>query len=260
MRSLALLLSLALASSVSAAVEKPADLGTPGSWIERMTAALWPAKSVKADVALQTSDEIGRGLDTDMRFMRAQDGSQVRTQVRVTEPAQSVGTVYEVSSSDGKPIQRWVYLPEVRRLRNLTGTRRTDPFMGSEFSYEDLDVTAPHESVWKSVEWVDDGGRRLVRVTSEPYSFYERVEIEIDPKTSLPVRTSYYDRGGELFKRETFGEVKTVEGHPMPTRIEMDDVQTGAKSVLQLSNIDLKQPIDEKAFSESPIAQRRQKP
>lgn len=238
---------------------KPHDLGTPRSWIERMDTALWPAKTVEADVSLESSDEIGPGLDTQMKLVHAENGSKVRTQIRVVDPKEDIGTVYEVSSADGKPIERWVYLPELRRLRNLVGTRRTDAFLGSEFSYEDLDIAAPRESEWKSVARVEDQGRELVRVTSAPYASYERVETEIDPATALPVRVSYYDRSGALFKLETFGEVRSVAGHPMPTRIEMDDVQTGAKSVLHLRDVQLSRPVDEKVFSESPIQERRAK-
>ena len=89
--------------------------------------------------------------------------------------------------------------------------------MGSEFSYEDLDIAAPIEAEWKSVERIEENGRSLVRVTGAPYASYERVETVIDPATSLPVRVSYYDRSGELFKRATFGEIQKIDGHPMPT-------------------------------------------
>ena len=255
MRLWILLLALVLASA-SLATPDDAALGSPASWIDRMETSLWPTASVQADVSLESSDEVGRGLDTEMRLVRSQRGTDVRTQIRVIEPPAATGTVYEVSSTEGKPLKRWVYISTVRRLRNLVGTRRTDAFMGSDFTYEDLDIAAPRESEWKSIDRIEEGGRSLVRVTSAPYSYYERVETVIDPATSLPVRVSYYDRSGSLFKRETFGEIQTVEGHPMPTRIEMDDVETGAKSVLRLRKIRLGQPIDEKVFSESPIQSR----
>jgi outer membrane lipoprotein-sorting protein len=254
---LAVALTLVCGRSSLAATD---DLGTPGSWIDRMEKALWPAKTVSADVSLESSDEVGRGVDTRIKLARAQDDSRVRTQLRVIDPPESVGTVYEVTSVEGKPIERWVYLPAVRRLRNLIGTRRTDSFLGSEFTYEDLDIAAPRESEWKRVERVEEtGGHPLMKVTSAPYSYYERVETLIDPTTALPVRVSFFDRAGELYKTESFGEMHTVAGHPMPTRIEMDDVQTGAKSVLQLSNVRLSEPIDENTFSESPIHKRRGK-
>ena len=246
---------LALASP-GRATTVSADLGSPGSWVDRMATALWPAASVKAEVTLESSDQIGPGIDTEMLLVHRTRADGVDTQIRVIKPDTSTGTVYEVSSTPGKPIERWVYLSAVRRLRNLIGTRRTDSFMGSEFSYEDLDIAAPVESEWKSVERIEENGRPLVRVTGAPYASYERVETVIDPATSLPVRVSYYDRSGELFKRATFGEIQTIDGHPMPTRIEMDDVQTGAKSVLRLRKIRLREPID-KVFSESPIRQRR---
>jgi len=47
--------------------------------------------------------------------------------------------------------------------------------------------------------------------------------------------------------------VQSVDGHPLPTRVEMDDVQTDAKSVLHLRNIRLGQAVDEKLFSDSPL-------
>jgi hypothetical protein len=257
MRSWLVLLTLALAlASPSLAATENSALGSPASWIDHMETALWPTPSVQADVTLESSDEIGRGLDTEMKLVRSQQGSEVRTQLRVIEPTAALGTVYEVSSAEGKPLKRWVYLPAIRRLRNLVGTRRTDAFMNSEFTYEDLDIAAPRESEWKSVERIEEGGRSLVRVTSAPYSYYERVETVIDPATHLPVRVSYYDRSGELFKRATFDEIQAIEGHPMSTRIEMDDVETGAKSVLRLQKIRLSQPVDEKVFSESPIQTR----
>jgi hypothetical protein len=249
-------LALVFASPSGAATDESA-LGSPASWIDHMTEALWPTSSVQADVSLASSDEIGPGLDTEMKLVRSQRGPDVRTQIRVVEPPAATGTVYEVTSLEGKPLQRWVYMSALRRLRNLVGTRRTDAFMGSEFTYEDLDITSPRESEWKSVERIEESGRSLVRVTGAPYSYYERVETVIDPATHLPVRVSYYDRSGSLFKRETFGEIQTVDGHPMPTRIEMDDVETGAKSVLKLRNIRLSQPVEDKVFSESPIRQRR---
>lgn len=67
------------------------------------------------------------------------------------------------------------------------------------------------------------------------------------------MRVRFYDRDGALYKVETFGEVQSVDGHPLPTRVEMDDVQTDAKSVLHLRNIRLGQAVDEKLFSDSPL-------
>jgi len=218
-----------------------------------MTRALWPSNAVQAEATLESKDDRGEGLDLELRLLRDQRGDDVRTQLRVVAPEGATGSVYEVFSRGGKSLERKVYLAPVRRTRDLLGVRRTDSFIGSEFTYEDLEIAAPRESEWRHAEAFEEGGRALERVTSAPYSVYARVETVLDAKTALPLRVRFYDRDGALYKVETFSEVQTVDGHPLPTRIEMDDVQTGAKSVLHLRNVRLGQAIDEKLFSESPL-------
>ncbi|HTO52563.1 MAG TPA: outer membrane lipoprotein-sorting protein [Myxococcota bacterium] len=234
----------------------PAD--QPGLWIERSTASFWPSDAVAADARLVTHDVLGTGLDTQMQLVRVKQGAEVRTQIRVLRPEKAAGTVYEVYSSPRQPVERVVYSPTFERTRDVSGSRRHDSFLASEFSYEDLELTAPGESQWVSSDRVLRGGRELVRVTSEPSSFYSRVEMLIDPKSGLPVSTTYFDNGGKPFKVETFDAVRDVNGHPLPTHIEMRDVQNGEKSDLYLTDVKLDAKVDPKVFDESPNQARRQ--
>ncbi len=236
-------LALTLASRASAAENA-------ASSIDRMTAALWPAKTVTANATLVSVNALGPGLDTEMTLVRYQKGADVSTQILVTAPELVRNTVYEVLSRGGKPLDRAVYFPALDRARDFSGIRRTDSFLASEFSYEDLEIAAPVDSEWRSAEPIEEGGRRLVRVASAWI---------IDPKTYLPVRAMYYDTQGSLLKRATFDQVENVDGHPIPTRIVMEDVQNGDKSELRFRDIRLNAPVDEKLFSESPIQKRRAK-
>jgi len=253
-KTLAIALALALPFAAQAK-PAPSSAAAPAAWIEKMTHALWPSDAVHARATLESKDANGEGLDTELELVRDQRGDDVRTQLRVVAPEGAAGTVYEIDAHGGKKLERSVYLAPVRRVRDLRGLRRTDSFLGSEFSYEDLEIAAPRESEWRRAQLIHEGGRALEKVTSAPYSYYERVETVLDPKTDLPVRVSFYDRDGVLYKRETFGDPQTIDGHVLPTRIEMDDVQTGAKSVLRLHDIELGRPIDEALFTNSPLAQ-----
>jgi hypothetical protein len=242
-----------------AALAGPAEPRTASEWIERMNAALWPVDAVAADATLTTEHPRGGGLDTKLKLVREEREGRVRTQIRVVAPPRAEGIVYEVHSVPGEKLQRIVYLPAFERTHEVSGVRRTDAFLGSYFTYEDLDIAAPLESRWDEVERIEEGGRSLVRVTSEPHSFYSRVETLIDPQTFLPVRVSYFDGEGRLHKRAVYRDVKQVQGHPIPTRIEMVDVQNDARSELRLERVTFDARLDEKLFSESPIAQHRAK-
>ena len=222
--------ALTLASRASAA-ENAASL------IDHMTRALWPSNTVTANATLISVNELGPGLDTEMTLVRYQEGADVRTQILVTAPELVRNTVYEVLSRGGKPLDRAVYFPALDRAREFSGIRRTDSFLASEFTYEDLEIAAPVDSEWRNAEPVEEGGRHFVRVTSAPYSYYSRVERIIDPKTYLPVRAMYYDLQGSLLKRETFDQVENVDGHPIPRRVVMEDAQNGDRSELDRKSV-----------------------
>ena len=56
--------------------------------------------------------------------------------------------------------EQWLYLPAARRVRRISSSNRSGPFVGSEFSYEDLTADASKYS-WKLLATVAcDGGKQ----------------------------------------------------------------------------------------------------
>lgn len=225
-------------------------------WVNNMNEALLSARTLRADAQLATRDHRGSGKDIKFELLRWVGEDGVRTILEVEEPESARGLLYEIIAEKGKPLERWVYLPEVDRLRKLVGFKRSDSFLGTEFGYEDLEVIVPEERRRGHAEWVREDGRRLVKVTNPGYHMYERVETRIDPETSLPVRAEFYDRAGALWKVETYGGVVDVGGQPFPTRFEMRDVQADAVSTLYLSNIQVDVPVSASYFSEREVERR----
>jgi outer membrane lipoprotein-sorting protein len=252
-----LLPSLLLLSFSATGAYHNAFRNDPAKWVDKMEAALWPSDAITADATLVTHDDMGAGLDSTLALVRVRSNDQVRMQIRVTAPAKAEGTVYEVSSNGRDKVDRSVYAPAFERTRVLRGTQRADSFLASQFSYEDAELTAPVAAHWTKADKVTSDGQQLIRIVNQASPEYSKIEFLIDAKTSLPVRATYYDRSGLKYKVETFDEVKTIDGHPIPTHIVMTDVQSDAKSELHLSNIQLGAKIDEKVFTDSPIRAHR---
>lgn len=257
MRSTAIAILVALlAVPVSAAAAEPQEPLSAASWIDRSNDAIAPTSSMTARARLTTrSDYQAETVDV-LDVVRARFGDTTRTLIQVQAPQAGEGTVYEIVARPGQPIERWTWLPELRRLRKIVGVGRTDSFLGTAFDYEDLGLVSPDERGEGGATRTVEDGRPVIEVDSDPYHYYERVVTYIDPETKLPTSVLFYDRAGQLFREEHFGGVRTIDGHPFPTEIRIRDRLTGDESTLAFESVRFGADVPERVFSESVIRKK----
>ncbi len=74
------------------------------------------------------------------------DGGKTEKRIyRFLSPADVQGTGVLVYDYENKPDDVWIYLPALRKTRRIVSSQRTQAFMGSEFSYGDLNIPALDE-------------------------------------------------------------------------------------------------------------------
>lgn len=224
-------------------------------WIRRMNDALLGGQTLHAECVLETRDHQGNGEAIDFDLLRRAGKHEIRSLITVESPPSAAGTLYETLEKPNQPPQRWVYTAWLNRLRKLVGFQWTDSFLGTEFTFEDLELAPPVERGRGTVERVVRDDRELVQVTSEPYANYSKVVTQIDPNTALPVRVEFFGTGGELWKTLHY-EWVAGRDHPLPDRIVLDDVQTGGRSVLTLRNVRTGIEVPRSRFSEREIERR----
>lgn len=250
--SLAVLAGIAV---VAAAGEAP-EPDDAAAWIDRVNDALLPGRTILAQARIATTDGMGGEHVHVVDIARMEGEDATRTLVEVEAPAEGQGVVYEIVARPGEPLERWAWLPHVRRLRRIVGVHRTDPFLGTEFTYEDLGLVMPFERRTGEVRFVDDAGRRLVEIESANHHYYSRIVTRVDPATALPMRVRFYDRAGQLFREQRFERVEEIDGHPFPTEILVADRITGARSRLRFTSVDLDSAVPMRIFSDSAVRRR----
>ncbi len=99
---------------------------------------------------------------------------------------------------------QWLYLPALKRVKKIASRNRSGPFLGSEFSYEDLST---QEVVKYSYEFVREeacGEQNCLVVERKPgpnlYSGYLRQVFWIDTEHYRTLKVDYYNRGDRLTK------------------------------------------------------------
>ncbi|HZP43194.1 MAG TPA: outer membrane lipoprotein-sorting protein [Candidatus Binatia bacterium] len=234
LRPLALGLALALASTAVARAAAP-DAATVAT---RMQAALEPARSSARDLDIVVSAEQGESTHWRAGQARKIAGGARRVLTVLLAPAGVRGLAFLVEEQPEQTDVARLYLPGVRRVRTIVPALRSEPFLGSDFTYADLGF-ADRGAHYRLLGSEERDGVRVYRLEEVPRArwYYARVVDQVAADTWLPRRREYYDAANALWKVEELGDVTRVDGVPTPLRIRMEDVQQGSSSEIRTTNV-----------------------
>ena len=173
------------------------------------------------------------------------DGDNRRTFVRFLSPADIQGTTFLGLQINSKRRQ-YLFLPALDKIRRISGADRNSAFVGSDFSYADMDLRDVDNS---SKELLGDGKVRgkecfKVKVTPKsPQSAYGKVVVWVNKKTYLPMRMRFYNKKGGEIKRLIIAAEKKVQGRWIITISKMVDLKRNHTTIIQVKKIALKSNI-----------------
>ncbi len=243
MRKLLLVLVFALAAPTLAHADDPAARKILQAVIDKNSAGFQTGQS-KTTLTTQFASGNARTLETLARVIRNPAGL-LRTRVTFLGPADFVGTELLIVDQSGGQAAQHLWLPKTKRLRRISGTALNEPFMGSDFSFGDLQGHGLQGGDAKKLgdEAVAGVACAKIEVTikddSDPYG---RVLLWIDEKLAVPRRVQYFDKAGTLQKTLEVEKVRALDGgravlekfsmtghvRKSVTRVETRDIDTKA--------------------------------
>lgn len=132
--------------------------------------------------------------------------------------------------------EQWLYLPALKRIKQIGARNKSGPFMGSEFAYEDIVTPFWQKFTYRDlIETELDGmpSYRLERIPKDEHSGYTRQLVWIDKEQHLIRRIDYYDRRNTLLKTYTASDFQQYPGgHWRPGEMLMVNHQTGKQTRL----------------------------
>lgn len=221
-----------LGASLPAAAQQP-DVS---EIVERANnAAYYAGDDGRAEARMRIVDDQGRTQTRQFTILRRDesDGGDQDFLVAFSRPSEYRGVVFLVEKHPGGDDDRWLYLPDQDLKRRIApGDKRTS-FVGSHVFYED--VSGRHLELDR---------HELVRTTEEHYvvrsvpeegsdAEFASYTTWIDRETYLPMTTEYKDEDGEVYRRMESSEVQTVDGHPTPMRMRVEDDSMGGYTEVQ---------------------------
>jgi len=157
---------------------------------------------------------------------RKHDAPFAKSLVRFTAPADLAGAGFlQIQNRNGDD-DRYLFLPEIKRARRISGNLRANSFMGTDFSFADMDRRDLREGK-ATLKADEDIGKfpcfRLDVVPQRSDSPYSHFEAWVRKDNYVTLKMELYDRANVRLKTFNTLEVRRVEGHWYVTKSQMVD-------------------------------------
>ncbi|MEM1181540.1 MAG: outer membrane lipoprotein-sorting protein [Acidobacteriota bacterium] len=190
---------------------------------------------------------------------QADDGD--KSLVIFDHPRDVKGTAFLTFSHIDGDDDQWLYLPALKRVKRISSSNKSGPFMGSEFAYEDISSQEVAEYTYRYLRDEELNGQStyvVERVPVHPKSGYQRQEVWFDREEFRPLKTVFYDRKGDLLKTlEQQGFERYLERYWRPARMTMVNHQTGKSTELKWSDYVFQNGYSESDFNRAGLARAR---
>lgn len=176
-------------------------------------------------------------------------------------PADVKGTVFLIHSHIHKDDSQWIYLPSLKRVKRIAARNKTSPFMGSEFTYEDLASQEVEKFTYQYAGETTLNGQENFVVERFPrysHSGYKKQIIWVEKERNLITKTEYYDKRGKLKKTLVASDFKLYKNRFWrPHHMKMHNHQSEKTSILKWENYDFNIVLKPQDFARTAMSRQR---
>ena len=160
---------------------------------------------------------------------------------------------HKVGSDD-----QWLYLPSIKRVKRISSSNKSGPFMGSEFAYEDLSSDEVEKYTYKFLEESTFNGEKVLLVEQYPVDvksgYKKRIAYYNPGKNYRLEKIEFFDRKGSLLKTLTYsGYKKYLDKHWRADKFLMVNHQTGKETELFFEDYSFQTGLEETDFNQNAL-------
>jgi outer membrane lipoprotein-sorting protein len=176
-------------------------------------------------------------------------------------PRDIKGTAFLSFTHSLKSDEQWLYLPALKRVKRISSSNKSGPFMGSEFAYEDISSQEVDKYKYKFIKDDKINGRDTFVIERFPQykkSGYTRLVTWLDKEMYQPLKIEFYDRKNSLLKTLTQHDYKKyLNKYWRPGRLEMVNHQTKKSTTLLWLSYKFKNGFTDRDFDRNSLKRAR---
>lgn len=206
--------------------------------------------ATKRLVDMTLTDRRGRERQRQAVIFRLNEAEQRTT--RITYLAPSMVRELTFLSADARDADaqdhRWLYIPAARKVRRVPPSDRGDYFLGTDFSFEDIQADfrfdkADYEfELDGEIEIDGEAGYRLIATPRTPKIArelgYGRLDVDIEARSWFPRSIEFFGIDGKPLKVIDITALRQVDDIWTPEEIVAEHLRTGHRTVFRYSEIE----------------------
>jgi len=169
---------------------------------------------------------------------QADDGD--KTLIVFDNPRDVKGTAFLSHTHKSETDDQWLYLPALKRVKRISSSNKSGPFMGSEFAYEDISSQEIEKYTYLYLGDEAFDGRdhfKVERFPSNAKSGYHRQVVWFDQAEYRVWKIDFYDRKNDLLKTLTYSDYhQYLDKYWRANVMHMVNHQTGKSTTLNFSD------------------------
>ncbi|MGE0787200.1 MAG: outer membrane lipoprotein-sorting protein [Sandaracinaceae bacterium] len=227
---------------------------------------------------IQQNNRGYRDMSAEIRMtLRSADGHETQREMRLRvlereaanegdlsmilfdSPGDVRGTALLSRAGVGSDDEQWLYLPALHRVRRISTSNMTGPFVGSEFSYEDITGGEVDKYDWRLLGEAACGEEQCSQLETRPRysgSGYSRRVVLVDGQHRVR-SVEFFDRQDHRLKTLTYDDYRRFGRFWRSTRWTMVNHQNHKTTVLTLRNVRFGNGFSESDFTRAALERAR---
>ena len=206
---------------------------------------------IKVDLVMKLINKKGKTRTSSLRSITKDDGA--KQIIWFLSPADDKGVSFLKIEYDDKDDEMRMWLPAFKKIRRISVKKRSDSFMGSDMSYEDMSTRQLDEFNFIIIgdDTIHELGCHLLESKPKEHirTEYSRHITWVDSTLFIPLKEESYDKTGKLLKEKVFTYSVINEYHIL-TEIQVTNIQKNHTTTLKFENIELDRGIEDSFFHE----------
>ncbi len=216
----------------------------------------------KADMLMFLRNEQGQESVREIKIKSLEileDGDKSLT--IFNKPKDVKGTAFLSYSHSVGADDQWLYMPALKRVKRISSRNKSGPFMGSEFSFEDLGSFEIEKYTYnylgdEAVNGLDS--YKVEQFPTDENSGYTKRIVWIDKTEYRIQKVEFYDRKSSLLKTLSYSDYKLYLGkYWRALTSNMQNHQNGKSTELKWDNYAFNNGLKERDFSKNALKRVR---
>jgi len=209
---------------------------------------------------------------------RPSDGLSYKDLIMFTNPSavKGLGILTWTYMDPKREQDQWLWLPSLKKIRKISAAQSDDSFMGSDFTVEEITTRRFEDETYSLLReekfkgFTSEFNKKTyhqgtdcfvieAKPKQSPWYYSKRI-VWIDKNTGGDIFHEIYDPKGKLFKTLFKNyEMANIGGrdYASQTYLEVKDLRTGHKTVIDIRGIKFDQGLSEELFTTATLSQSR---